>query len=234
MLEVEGLDVSYGRTQVLWDISLEVREGQMVAVMGPNGSGKSTVLKTIIGLVRPDRGRIIFEGQDITRTPTSEMAGLGIGMVLERRRLFPRMSVRENVLMGAYHNRVRANAQRNLARLREVFPLIDERRDESAGSLSGGEQQMVALARALISEPRLLLMDEPFLGLAPRIVEQIVELMKGINGEGIAILFNEQNAKLSFSISEYGYLLESGRVVTAGGGVEMLEDPRVKEVYLGY
>lgn len=234
MLEAQGLDVSYGRTQVLWDVSVEVGEAQIVALMGPNGSGKSTVLKTIIGLVRPDRGCIVFEGRDITRTPTSEMAGLGIGMVLERRRLFPRMSVLENVLMGAYHARVRPHAQRNLARIREVFPLLDERRDEMAGSLSGGEQQMVALARALISEPRLLLMDEPFLGLAPRIVEQIVDVMKRINGEGIAILFNEQNAKLSFSISEYGYLLESGRIVVAGSGVEMLENQQVKQVYLGY
>lgn len=234
MLEVEGLDVSYGRTQVLWDVSMAVGKDQIVAVMGPNGSGKSTVLKAIMGLVRPDRGRITFEGRDITRTATSEMVGLGVGMVLERRRLFPRMTVLENVLMGAYHSRVRSRAQRNLDRVREIFPLLKERRGELAGSLSGGEQQMVALARALMAEPRLLLMDEPFLGLAPRIVEQVVGVMKRINDEGIAILFNEQNAKLSFSISGYGYLLESGRVAVAGSGVEMLENQQVKQVYLGY
>lgn len=234
MLEMDGIDVCYGRTQVLWNIDIKIGEGQVIAVMGPNGSGKSTVLKSIIGLVRPSSGRILFDGHDITRVPTSEMVGLGIGMVLERRRLFPRMSVRENVLMGAYHARVRPRAQRNLERMGEMFPVLHERRDEPAGNLSGGEQQMVALARALMSEPKLLLMDEPFLGLAPRIVEQIVTMMKRINDDGIAILFNEQNAKLSFSVSDYGYLLESGRIAVAGSGVEMLENQQVKQVYLGY
>lgn len=234
MLEVKGINVRYGRTQVLWDISISVEEAQVVAVMGPNGSGKSTVLKAIIGLVRPFDGQVLFDGKDITRLPTHEMAGLGIGMVLERRRLFPRMTVRENVLMGAYHPQVRTRAKHNMAKVCELFPLVRERQDELAGNLSGGEQQMVALARALIAEPKLLLMDEPFLGLAPRIVEQIVETMKLIHQQGIAILFNEQNAKLSFSISDHGYLLESGRVAVTGSGIEMLDNEQVKQVYLGY
>ncbi|MGE0723018.1 MAG: ABC transporter ATP-binding protein [Alphaproteobacteria bacterium] len=233
MLEVEGLDVRYGDVQVLWDVSLTVGPGEIVAVMGPNGSGKSTILKAIIGLVRAARGRIALDGRDIAGTPTHAMAGIGVSLVLERRRLFPQMTVLENVRMGAFHAAARGRERERLEWVEDLFPILRERRGQLAGRMSGGEQQMVAIARGLMSGPRLLMMDEPFLGLAPRIVTQIVEIIRRINAEGIAVLFNEQNVHLSFSNAHRGYLLESGRIVLSGAGVAMLEDEMVKRVYLG-
>ena len=233
MLEIEGLDVFYGDFQVLWDVSLSVGRGEVVAVLGPNGSGKSTVLKAIMGLTPARRGRILFEGQDLLRVPTHHKVDLGISMVLERRRLFGAMSVEENVLLGAYRCRDKGEVSRRLEWVESLFPLIAERRAQEAGRLSGGEQQMVAIARSLMSKPRLLLMDEPFLGLAPRIVHQIIGIIRKIHAEGIAVVFNEQNVQLSFGLSDRGYLLESGRVVLSGTGDEMLASDVVRRVYLG-
>lgn len=233
MLSVAGLDVHYGRTQVLWDVSLEVPTGRIVALMGPNGSGKSTVLKAIVNLVRASSGRIELDGTDLTRVPTHEMVAHGVGLVLERRRLFPQMTVRENVLMGAYHKSTHQHLKSNLEWVNSLFPVIRERGDRAAGWLSGGEQQMVAIARALMSRPKLLLMDEPFLGLTPKMVKEILKLMKAVNEEGVGILFNEQNAKLSFGASDRGYLLESGRLVISGSGEEMLANEIVRRTYLG-
>lgn len=233
MLEIEGLDVFYGDFQVLWDVSLSVGRGEVVAVLGPNGSGKSTVLKAIMGLTPARRGRILFEGQDLLRVPTHHKVDLGISMVLERRRLFGAMSVEENVLLGAYRCRDKGEVSRRLEWVESLFPLIAERRAQEAGRLSGGEQQMVAIARSLMSRPRLLLMDEPFLGLAPRIVHQIIGIIRKIHAEGIAVVFNEQNVQLSFGLSDRGYLLESGRVVLSGTGDEMLASDVVRRVYLG-
>lgn len=233
MLRVSGLNVHYGKTQVLWDISLDVPTGEVVAVMGPNGSGKSSVLKAIIGLAQPSSGRIDFDGVDLTKVPTFEMVAHGISLVLERRRLFPQMTVYENVLMGAYHKAVQSRQKQALEWVNSLFPVLQERGNRAAGWLSGGEQQMVAIARALMSRPRLLLMDEPFLGLSPRMVQEILDLMQKINSEGTAILFNEQNAKLSFSASHKGYLLEGGRVVISGSGEDMLNNEIVQRTYLG-
>ena len=233
MLQVEGLDVLYGSYQVLWDVSLQVGDGEIVAVLGPNGSGKSTVLKAIMGLVPVRSGRVIFEGRDLTRVPTHEMVAMGISMVLERRRLFGDMTVRENVLLGAYHRSVGKQARTRLEWVESLFPILAERRDQIAGRMSGGEQQMVAIARSLMSHPRLLLMDEPYLGLAPRIVTQIAGIIRRINEEGIAVIFNEQNVQLSFGLSHHGYLLEGGRVVLSGTGDEMIDSDVIRRVYLG-
>jgi branched-chain amino acid transport system ATP-binding protein len=233
ILAIEALNVLYGDYQVLWDVSMEVGEKEVVAVLGPNGSGKSTVLKAIMGLAPAKSGKVIFEGQDITKVPTHEMVGLGISMVLERRRLFSAMTVRENVLLGAYHHSVSKQARSRLEWVESLFPILAERRDQIAGKMSGGEQQMVAIARSLMSKPRLLLMDEPYLGLSPRVVKQIGDIIKGINKDGIAVIFNEQNVQLSFGLSNQGYLLEGGRVVLSGTGDEMIHSDVIRRVYLG-
>lgn len=233
MLQVRDLNVLYGDYQVLWDVSMEVRQGEVVAVLGPNGSGKSTVLKAIMGLAPVKSGTVLFEGKDLTKVPTHEMVGLGISMVLERRRLFSQMTVRENVLLGAYHRSVNKETKSRLEWVESMFPILAERRDQVAGRMSGGEQQMVAIARSLMSKPRLLLMDEPYLGLAPRIVKQIAEMIKRVNQEGITVVFNEQNVQLSFGLSDRGYLLEGGRVVLSGTGDEMIHSDVIRRVYLG-
>ena len=233
MLEVADINVLYGDYQVLWDVSMNVGAGEVVAVLGPNGSGKSTVLKAIMGLAPVRSGRILFEGADLTRIPTHEMVAMGISMVLARRRLFTNMTVRENVLLGAYHAKVQDQAEERLRWVESLFPILAERRDQIAGRMSGGEQQMVAIARSLMSRPRLLLMDEPFLGLAPKIVLQICDIIRKINAEGIAVVFNEQNVRLSFGLSDRGYLLEGGRMVLTGTGAEMIESPVIRRVYLG-
>lgn len=233
ILTVENLNVLYGDYQVLWDVSLTVKKNEVVAVLGPNGSGKSTVLKAIMGLAPVKSGKILFEGIDLTKVPTHEMVSHGISMVLERRRLFSNMTVRENVLLGAYHKSVNKNTGERLEWVESLFPILAERRDQIAGKMSGGEQQMVAIARSLMSRPRLLLMDEPYLGLAPRIVKQIADIIKQVNKEGIAVIFNEQNVQLSFGVSDHGYLLEGGRMVLSGSGEEMIHSEVIRRVYLG-
>ena len=233
ILAIEGLNVLYGDYQVLWNVAMEVGEKEVVAVLGPNGSGKSTVLKTIMGLAPAKSGKVTFEGRDITKVPTHEMVGLGISMVMERRRLFSAMTVRENVLLGAYHHSVSREARDRLEWVESLFPILAERRDQVAGKMSGGEQQMVAIARSLMSKPRLLLMDEPFLGLSPRVVKQICDIIRRINNDGIAVIFNEQNVQLSFGMANQGYLLEGGRVVLSGTGDEMIHSEIIRRVYLG-
>jgi branched-chain amino acid transport system ATP-binding protein len=233
MLTVENLNVLYGDYQVLWDVSLTVNRNEVVAVLGPNGSGKSTVLKAIMGLAPVKSGKIIFEGIDLTKVPTHEMVAHGISMVLERRRLFTNMTVRENILLGAYHKSVNKDTRQRLEWVESLFPILAERRDQIAGRMSGGEQQMVAIARSLMSRPRLLLMDEPYLGLSPRIVKQIAGIIKQVNQEGIAVIFNEQNVQLSFGLSNHGYLLEGGRMVLSGTGEEMIHSEVIRRVYLG-
>jgi branched-chain amino acid transport system ATP-binding protein len=233
LLEVRNIDVSYGSTQVLWGVSMGVADGEIISLMGPNGSGKSTVFKAIIGLVKITAGTITRDGQDLTKVPTHEMAGLGIALILERRRLFPAMTVKENLLMGGFHRSARTQIAKNLNWVESLFPILRERRNQAAGRLSGGEQQMVAIARGLMARPKLIMMDEPFLGLAPLIVDLIADIIKQINANGILVLFNEQNVQLSLSISHRGYLLESGRIVLEGTGSEMLNHDMIKKVYLG-
>jgi branched-chain amino acid transport system ATP-binding protein len=232
MLELSGINVRYGATQVLWDVSISVGEGEVVAVMGPNGSGKSTVLKVAMGLKRPSGGRVVFNGDDLTQAPATKRVGAGMSIVLERRRLFPRMSVRENIEVGGFVL-PRTEIRRQTEWVLSLFPELRPHMDATAGRLSGGQQQMTAIARGLMAKPRLLLMDEPLLGLSPALQKRVFALMREINSQGVAILFNEQNAKLSFELSHRGYLLESGRVVLTGSGTQMLDHPEIRRVYLG-
>jgi branched-chain amino acid transport system ATP-binding protein len=234
MLRVEGLSVAYGDFQVLWDVSLEVRPGEIVALLGPNGAGKSTLLNCLSGLVRPRRGRIEFEGRPIDALPAHERVGLGLAHVLERRRLFPRLTVRQNLLLGAYHPRAKPHRAATLARVEALFPRLRERRDQPAHTLSGGEQQMVAIGRGLMARPRCLLVDEPTLGLAPRIIGEILEVLRQINREeGITVLFIEQNVQLALSLAHRGYVLESGRVLLGGPADQLLASDEVRRVFLG-
>lgn len=232
MLELSGINVRYGATQVLWDVSISVGDGEVVAVMGPNGSGKSTILKVAMGLKRPSSGRVVFEGADLTQSPATRRVGAGMSIVLERRRLFPRMSVRDNIEIGGFVL-PRDEVRRQMEWVLSLFPELRPHMDATAGRLSGGQQQMAAIARGLMAKPRLLLMDEPLLGLSPALQQRVFALMREINLQGVAILFNEQNAKLSFELSHRGYLLESGRVVLTGSGTQMLDHPEIRRVYLG-
>jgi branched-chain amino acid transport system ATP-binding protein len=233
-LSVDALDVAYGEFQVLWEASLQVGSGEIVALLGPNGAGKSTLVNTISGLLRPRAGTIHFEGQRIDGMPAHRHAGIGIAHVLERRRLFPFLSVHDNVLLGAHNARARPYREGTLARLEALLPLLKTRRSQLAHTLSGGEQQMVAIARGLMARPKLLMIDEPFLGLAPRMVEEIGVLVRRIRDEhGIAILFIEQNVELSLKLADRGVVLESGRTVMSGPSAELLRSAEVKRIFLG-
>ena len=233
-LSVEALDVAYGEFQVLWEASLQVGAGEIVALLGPNGAGKSTLVNAISGLLRPRAGSIRFEGQRIDAMPAHRRAGMGIAHVLERRRLFPFLTVHDNVLLGAHNARARPHREETLARLEAILPLLKTRRSQLAHTLSGGEQQMVAIARGLMARPKLLMIDEPFLGLAPRMVEEIGALVRRIRDEhGIAILFIEQNVELSLKLADRGVVLESGRTVLSGPSAELLRSAEVKRIFLG-
>ena len=233
-LSVAALDVAYGEFQVLWEAGLEVAAGEIVAVLGPNGAGKSTLVNTISGLLRPRAGSIRFEGQRIDGLPAHRRAGIGIAHVLERRRLFPFLTVHDNVLLGAHNARARPQREATLARLEALLPLLRTRRSQLAHTLSGGEQQMVAIARGLMAQPKLLMIDEPFLGLAPMIVQEIGALMRKIRDEdGISVVFIEQNVELALSLADRGYILESGRTVLSGPSAELLQSAEVKRIFLG-
>jgi branched-chain amino acid transport system ATP-binding protein len=233
-LSVDGLDVAYGDFQVLWEVGLQVAAGEIVAVLGPNGAGKSTLVNTISGLLRPRSGSITFEGERIDDLPAHRRPGVGIGHVLERRRLFPFLTVHDNVLLGAHNARARPHREETLAGLEELLPLLKARRSQLAHTLSGGEQQMVAIARGLMARPKLLMIDEPFLGLAPRMVEEIGELVRRIRDEqGVSILFIEQNVELSLRLADRGVVLESGRTVLSGPSAELLRSVEVKRIFLG-
>jgi branched-chain amino acid transport system ATP-binding protein len=234
MLTVEGLDVAYGDFQVLWEAAMHVAEGEIVALLGPNGAGKSTLMNTISGLLAPRAGRITFMDRRIDGLPPHRTVAEGIAHVLERRRLFPFLTVRDNVLLGAHNPRARPHREEMLARLEGLFPVVRARRDQLAHTLSGGEQQMVAIARGLMARPRLLMVDEPFLGLAPRIVEEIGGLLRRIRDEeGIAVVFIEQNVELALRLASRGYILESGRTILTGTSAELLQSPEVKRIFLG-
>jgi branched-chain amino acid transport system ATP-binding protein len=233
MLGARGLDVLLGDYQVLWNAHLSVGEGEIVALLGPNGAGKSTLMNTISGLLRPRAGEVVFGGRPIAGLPAHRIVREGVSHVLERRRLFPYLTVRQNVLLGAYNPAARAGRGQRLERVTELFPLIESRAGQLAHTLSGGEQQMVAIARGLMARPRLLMIDEPFLGLAPRIVEQIAEIMTRINREGVAILFIEQHLEHALAIAHRGYVLESGRTVLEGPSSDLLRSPEVRKVFLG-
>ncbi|HTU02363.1 MAG TPA: ABC transporter ATP-binding protein [Candidatus Sulfotelmatobacter sp.] len=233
MLQIRDLEVRYGDYQALWGVSLEVREGEVVCLIGPNGAGKSTLISAVSGLVPAAAGRIEFCGEPLAGLPTHQIVTRGISHVMEQRRLFPYLTVEKNLLLGSYQARARAHRDENLAWVFSLFPILQERRQQLAHSLSGGEQQMVAIARGLMSRPRFLMIDEPLLGLAPLVVATILEIIKKVNAAGVTVLFIEQNVQLALGASHRGYLLESGRMVAAGSAQELLESEQVRKVYLG-
>jgi branched-chain amino acid transport system ATP-binding protein len=234
VLKVERLAVAYGDFQVLWDVSLEVRPGEIVALLGPNGAGKSTLLNSVSGLIGPRSGRIEFDGRRIDGLKAHARVALGLAHVLERRRLFPHLTVRQNLLLGAYHAAAKPHRAESLARVEALFPRLRERRNQAAHTLSGGEQQMVAIARGLMARPRLLLVDEPTLGLAPRVVTDILDVLRRINGEqGVTLLFIEQNLDLALSVADRAYILESGHLLLGGTADEVRASAEVRRVFLG-
>ncbi len=233
LLSVETINTFYGPIQIHRDVSLEVRTGQIVSLLGGNASGKSTMMKTILGLMRPRSGRVVFDGKDIAGLPTPAIVRLGIGSVPEARRLFPSLTVRENLLLGAYPRSDGAAVAADLERMLSLFPRLAQRISQQAGVLSGGEQQMVAMARALMGRPRLICMDEPTMGLSPLFVDRVLELIRRINEQGVAVFIVEQNASLALRIAHYAYVLQSGRIVLQGPAAEMARDPRIRDAYLG-
>jgi len=233
LLAVKNINVSYGLVRVLWDVSLTVKEGEMVATVGSNGAGKTTTLKAISGLLRPSSGSIELNGERLDRIPSYSVVEKEIAHVPEGRRLFPFSSVLSNLEIGAYTSRARGKIRESLEFVFDLFPVLRERQRQLAGTLSGGEQQMLAIARALMSRPHLLMLDEPSLGLAPTLVNKVFETLKRLNERGVTILLVEQNIHSALSLCDRGYVLENGRIVLEGGGKELLNDPYVKEAYLG-
>jgi branched-chain amino acid transport system ATP-binding protein len=233
LLELKDVTARYGDVQVLWGVTLAVREGEVVTLVGANGAGKTTSLKTVSGVVRASTGRIFFDGQEITRLPSHEIAARGIAHVPEGRRLFPLMTVRENLELGAVSSEARARRAATLEEVFLIFPKLKERARQMAGTLSGGEQQMVAIGRGLMARPRLIMLDEPSLGLAPIVVREMFEIIREINREGITILLVEQNVHQSLKLADRAYVLENGSVVLEGAGSALLDDERVRAAYLG-
>jgi branched-chain amino acid transport system ATP-binding protein len=234
MLEARGLDVLHGDYQVLWDARFEAAAGEIVAILGPNGAGKSTLMNTLSGLVRARGGEIAFKGRRIDGLPAHRIVRLGLSHVLERRRLFPRLTIRQNLLLGAYHPDARSHRRESLARVEALFPFLRTRGEQLAYTLSGGEQQMVAIARGLMARPSLLMIDEPFLGLAPLVVEHIAAIITAINREhGITVVFIEQNVELALRLAHRGYILESGRTILEGPSATLLRSAEVRRIFLG-
>jgi branched-chain amino acid transport system ATP-binding protein len=232
LLRLDGVNTYYGQIHILQDVALEVAPGELVCLLGGNASGKSTTLKTILGIVRPRRGTVEFAGEDVTERSTSYRIGCGMAIVPENRRLFAPMTVLENLELGAYLRRGEDWSE-DFERVYELFPLLYERRNQLAGTLSGGEQQMVAMARALMSRPKLLLMDEPSMGLAPILVDRNFEIIQEVHQSGVAILVVEQNANVSLSIADRGYVLQTGRIVLADRAQALLENEGLRRAYLG-
>jgi len=233
LLEVQDLNVYYGAIHALQGISFTVNEGEIVSLIGANGAGKSTTLRTVSGLLRPRKGFVKFKGQDITMTPAEQIVKLGIGQVPEGRKIFAPLTVRENLEMGAYTRNDPAEIEQSMQRVFVSFPRLKERINQLGGTLSGGEQQMLATGRGLMSRPSLLLMDEPSMGLSPILVEEIFRIVQEINSQGTSILLVEQNALMALSIAHRAYVLETGRIVLEGTAKELRENPKVKAAYLG-
>jgi len=233
MLELKSVRAGYGSFQALFDVSLEVRQGEAVSVIGPNGAGKTTLMRVISGLIRPTAGSIAMEGVDLVATPSYRIVEIGIAHVPESRRLFPRMTVEDNLRMGGFTPAARPKFQERLAVVYELFPRLRERRRQLAGSMSGGEQQMCAIGRALMSEPRLLLLDEPSAGLAPVIVEQVFDLVKRLRASGLTVLIVEQNVQQVLRVVDRAYLLKAGSIRAAGTAADLLASDTIREAYLG-
>jgi len=233
VLEVERLSAGYGEVQILRDVSLSVEAGPIIKLVGSNGAGKSTLLNTICGILRPSSGRVRLDGIDITGWASEAIVAEGITQVPEGRRLFPQMSVRENLLMGAYRRRDRQGIERDLGWMYELFPILEERQRQRAGSMSGGEQQMCAIARGLMARPRVLILDELSLGLAPIMLDVLVDALRRVHGEGTTIFVVEQDVATAFDLATIGYVFENGRVVLSGPTADLKTDPHVKKAYLG-
>ena len=233
MLEVKNLEVYYGVIQAIKGISFEVNEGEVIALIGANGAGKTTTLQTITGMLSPAAGEIIFEGCDISKIPGHKIVSMGMAHVPEGRRVFAELSVYENLKLGAYTRKDKQEIAETLAKVYESFPRLEERKNQLAGTLSGGEQQMLAMGRAIMAKPKLLLLDEPSMGLAPIIVNQIYDLIREIRDSGITVLLVEQNARKALGICDYAYVLENGKINLSGSGEELLQSDAVRKAYLG-
>ena len=233
LLNIKNIDVAYDDYQVIWNISLNVKEGEIVALLGPNGSGKSTILNSISGLIKIKTGEINFNNIPIHKFETYQRVGVGISHVLERRRVFPYLTVLQNLLLGAYHEKAKAEREKSLEDVYNFFPKLKDRSNQIANTMSGGEQQMLAIGRGLMGIPKLLMVDEPFLGLAPLVIEDLKLIFKKIAERGIAILFVEQNVRLALSMANRGYILESGRLVIDGASKYLIDSKEVKRVFLG-
>ena len=233
MLAVENLDLYYGDAQALAQVSLDVPQGEIVAIVGANGAGKTSLIRAIAGIERPRAGHVRYAGRDITGFASHRVCDLGIGQVAEGRQVFPTLTALENLEMGAMLPRARARAKRSLGEVYELFPRLAERRHQLAGTLSGGEQQMLAIGRCLMGQPELIMFDEPSLGLAPLVVQEVLHTIHALNRRGLTILLVEQNVAVSLKISQHAYVLENGRIVMQGSGADLLADDRVRQAYLG-
>jgi len=233
MLEISGIDASYGNLQVLWDVSLNIGEGEIVAVLGPNGSGKTTMLKSIMNLVSVKKGKIMFLGQDITGKPIHELTKVGLAFVPEERNLFPAMTVMENLLLGAYTIRNKKIIKETFNRVFELFPRLAERKKQYAGTMSGGERQMLAIARGIMSNPKMLILDEPSMGLAPQNVLAVFETIKKLSVEKVTVLIVEQNVNTTLTVADRAYVMEQGRIVMEGSSSQLQGDDHIRKMYTG-
>ena len=233
LLDVKNIDVLYDDFQVIWDVSINVKKAEMVALLGPNGSGKSTILNTISNLVHHRKGSIYFNNNSISEIPTFKRTQLGISHVLERRRVFPHLTVIQNLLLGAWHPQAKEQLSTSLDKIYKIFPKLESRSSQLARTMSGGEQQMLAIARGMMGLPKLLMVDEPFLGLSPMVMKDLIKIFKNIVNEGISILFVEQNVRLALSMADRGYVLESGRLVIDGKSNDLIDNKKVTKVFLG-
>ena len=233
MLEVKDLEVYYGMIQAIKGVYFEVNEGEVIALFGANGAGKTTILHTITGLLSPKKGSVVFEGKDITKVPAHKIVELGMAHVPEGRRVFAQLSVYQNLKMGAYTRKDKSEIEESLEMVYKRFPRLEERKNQLAGTLSGGEQQMLAMGRALMSKPRIILMDEPSMGLSPILVNEIFDIIQSVSASGTTVLLVEQNAKKALSIANRAYVLETGNIVTSGPAHTLMEDPAIKKAYLG-
>ena len=233
MLSVNNLQVHYGMIQAIKDVSFEVNEGEVIALIGANGAGKTTILHTVSGLLQPTKGSVIFEGQDITKVPAHKIVSLGMAHVPEGRRVFAQLTVLENLKLGAYTRKDKNEMEETLQMIYKRFPRLEERKNQVAGTLSGGEQQMLAMGRALMSHPKIILMDEPSMGLSPIFVEEVFKIIRDISAEGVTVLLVEQNAKKALTIADRAYVLETGNIILQGDAKKLMNDESVKKAYLG-
>ena len=233
MLSVNNLQVHYGMIQAIKDVSFEVNEGEVIALIGANGAGKTTILHTVSGLLQPTKGSVIFEGQDITKIPAHKIVSLGMAHVPEGRRVFAQLTVLENLKLGAYTRKDKNEMEETLKMIYKRFPRLEERKNQIAGTLSGGEQEMLAMGRALMSHPKIILMDEPSMGLSPIFVEEVFKIIRDISAEGVTVLLVEQNAKKALNIADRAYVLETGNIILQGDAKKLMNDESVKKAYLG-